>query len=46
MRNKHQFKVEIPIRCPFEACGKYFIKHATVEFETNQKGDVISKKLI
>ena len=42
MRNKHTFQIKAEIRCPFESCGKTFGKTITVEYETNQRGDVIS----
>lgn len=44
MRNKHTFQIKSEIRCPFESCGKIFRKTITVEYETNQRGDVISQK--
>ena len=43
MRNKHKFKAVVDIHCPFDNCGKSFVKTVTVEYETNQRGDVISK---
>ena len=43
MRNKHKFTAEVDTKCPFDNCGKSFVKTVTVEFETNQRGDVISK---
>jgi len=39
MRNKHVFKEEIECKCP--KCGSDFYKKVTVEYETNQRGDVI-----
>ncbi len=41
MRNNHRFKTIVPCRCPFEECGKTFDKAITVEYVTNQRGDVI-----
>ena len=43
MRNKHKFTAVIDVRCPFDNCGESFIKTVNVEYETNQRGDVISK---
>ena len=43
MRKKHTFKIKTDIRCPFESCGKKFRKTITVEYITNQKGDIISQ---
>ncbi len=44
MRNKHKFEDEAYCRCP--KCGEKFPKRFTVEYETNQKGDVIKHKII
>lgn len=46
MRNKHTFKDEIPCKCPFDSCGKEFQKTVTVQYITNQKGDVIEHKIM
>jgi len=46
MRNKHSFKETIEIRCPYTDCGKTFAKTIYFEFETNEKGDVISQRVI
>ena len=45
MRNKHVFKTVIDCKCPFEACGKRFFKNITVEYATNQRGDVIESRV-
>lgn len=45
MRNKHIFKEEITCKCPFDSCGKEFQKKITVEYITNQRGDVIEQKI-
>jgi len=44
MKNKHVFEIKTEMRCPYENCGKTFNKTITVEYETNQRGDVISQK--
>lgn len=46
MRNKHSFKQELEIKCPFDNCGKTFFKTVTIEYVTNQRGDVIEKRII
>ena len=43
MRNKHTFKIKAEIRCPYEGCGKTFRKTITVEYVTDQRGNVISQ---
>lgn len=45
MRNKHRFTDEIDIKCPYDNCGKSFSRSITVEYETNQRGDVISHRV-
>ena len=45
MRNKHIFKEEIECRCPKQACGDTFYKTTTVEYTTNQRGDVIEHRV-
>lgn len=45
MRNKHKFTSEITVTCPYNNCGKVFSKKVTVEYVTNQKGDVIEKNM-
>lgn len=45
MRNKHELKETIEIRCPYQNCGKKFTKTIHIEYETNQKGDVISQRI-
>jgi len=44
MRKEHKFKIEVNLRCPYRDCGKTFTKTITVIYETNQKGEVISKR--
>lgn len=46
VRKVHEFKVEMDCRCPFESCGKPFTKKVTVQYVTNQKGEVIEQKII
>lgn len=46
MRNKHKFSAVKIFRCPYENCGKEFEKTITIEYVTNQKGDVIEHKII
>ncbi len=46
MNNNHEFKSRIEIRCPFEGCGKTFNKTITVQYVTNQKGDIIEHRII
>lgn len=46
MRNKHRFKEKIRVRCPKESCGEKFYKTITVEYVTNQRGDVIDHRII
>ena len=41
MRNKHTFKGRVALRCPMQACGHEFHRTVTVEYVTNQRGDVI-----
>ncbi|GAF90281.1 unnamed protein product [marine sediment metagenome] len=45
MRNKHVFKEKVLCRCPKESCGDTFYKTVTVEYVTNQRGDVIEHKI-
>lgn len=45
MRNIHIFKNNITCVCPNKDCGKDFTKTITVEYETNQKGDVIGHRI-
>lgn len=45
MRNKHVFKRRVVCRCPNVNCGDTFMKTITVEFVTNQRGDVIEQKI-
>lgn len=45
MRNQHTFKSKITCICPNKDCGKDFIKEITVEYETNQKGDLIKSRI-
>lgn len=46
MRNKHKFSAVKTFRCPFENCGKEFEKTITVEYVTNERGDVIEQRII
>lgn len=46
MRNKHTFNEKIEVKCPFANCGKTFDVDITVEYVTNQIGDVIAQKVI
>ena len=43
MRNKNSFKQELMIKCPFDNCGKTFFKTVTIDYVTNQRGDVIQQ---
>lgn len=45
MRNKHRFTVDVNVRCPFDNCGETFLKTVTVDYVTNQRGDVIEKTI-
>jgi len=45
MRNKHKFSHEIHCKCPYAGCGREFEKVVTVEYTTNQRGDVIEHKV-
>jgi len=45
MRNEHKFTAGVDVRCPFDNCGKSFLKDVTVKYVTNQKGDVIEKSI-
>lgn len=45
MRNKHKFKNNVPCKCPYGDCGKEFDKSVTVEYITNQRGDVIEYRV-
>jgi len=46
MRNIHEFKVDILVACPYESCGKYFNTKRTIQYVTNQRGDVIEQKVL
>jgi len=45
MIKKHKFFSEISVTCPYKECGKQFSKKITVEYVTNQKGDVIETNM-
>ena len=45
MRNKHIFKEKVLCHCPKDNCGCSFDKTITVEYVTNQRGDVIEHKI-
>jgi len=45
MRNNHSFKQTIECKCPHESCGKPFVKRVTVDYVTNQRGDVIEQRI-
>jgi uncharacterized C2H2 Zn-finger protein len=45
MRKKHKIMVEMELRCPRESCGHIFKKRFFIEYITNQKGDIIEKKI-
>ena len=45
MRNKHKITGELDVTCPYKDCGKVFSKKVTVEYVTNQKGDVIETNI-
>jgi hypothetical protein len=45
MRNKHVFSAVKTFRCPYENCGKEFEKTITVEYVTNERGDVIEQRI-
>ena len=42
MINKHKFVERESCRCP--KCGNIFNNKTTVEFDTNERGDLIRKK--
>jgi len=46
MRKKNRFTIEIPMRCPYQSCGKSFTKKITIKYETNQRGDMISQRVV
>jgi len=46
MRNKHKFSGIKELKCPYEDCGKTFNKTITVEYVTNQRGDVIEHRIL
>lgn len=46
MRNKHKFKMVKEFKCPYNDCGKTFTITITVEYITNQRGDVIKQRII
>ena len=46
MRNYHIFRQAVEIRCPYKNCGQTHIKTMTVEYITNQKGDVIESRVV
>ena len=46
MINKHRFKIDFDVKCPFDGCGKTFIRKLTVEYVTNQRGDIVSTKVV
>ncbi|GAH61694.1 unnamed protein product [marine sediment metagenome] len=43
MRNKHTFKEGTECNCP--KCGLSFYKTITIEYVTNQRGDVIEHRI-
>ena len=45
MRNNHVFKRRVKCRCTELNCGNEFMKTVTVEYVTNQRGDVIEHKI-
>jgi len=45
MRNNHTIIMNMECKCPFDACGKTFYKRITVNYMTNQRGDVIDERV-
>lgn len=46
MKNIHRFKIKITKRCPYENCGRISTKEITIEYITDQRGNVISKRIV
>jgi len=46
MRNKHRFSIAKMFTCPYKSCGREFEKTVTVEYVTNQRGDVIEERTL
>ena len=45
MKNKHTFSVVIKCRCPKKECGELFQKRVTIEYTTDQRGNIIDSKV-
>jgi hypothetical protein len=45
VRNKHKFNNKVSCKCPYDSCGQTFDKVVTVEYVTNQRGDVIEHRV-
>ncbi len=45
LRNQHILISTINIKCPYQECGKDHYKTITVEYITNQRGDVIEHQI-